>query len=475
MTFNAYKLIKYHLYLLQLENYELGRFWKLVAAKGWFPPKEQRKDLVWTPKVVLLFVSSEVFILLASLIFSFYCSFAQVWQMVIIFFVSVYILNFVFPLFLSVASIIVWPIDFIVKQIIISRAKNKIKGLKNLKIIGIAGSYGKTTMKDFLATVLSAKFNVAATPESVNTPVGIARWVFSELNGSTQIAIVEMGEHYKGDIREICKITPPKIAVVTGINQAHMERMGSLEDIAATILEISEHLTMENLLVVNADDEFLFNYVQNKKLMISFYGLRHPEYVGFYFENVKFDSEKLSWAYEIPGAHLKGELSLLGEYGLGLIVAAQQIIGHLRMPDFDLAAAVAKVKPVIHRLQPLLRPGNILVIDDAYNGNPDGAAEAIKVLSRFPDRRKIYITPGLVETGSSAAEVHRKIGQQLASVADVVILIKNSVTPFIAEGLKSQDKIKWFNSAQEAHSALQTILQPNDVILFQNDWGDQYL
>lgn len=473
MTFDPYKLIKYHLYLLQLENYELGRFWKLLKKKGWFPPMEaQRKDLVWTTKAVLLFVLVEVLILAAGFgiyLAGVYPPFSYPWQDFLTFVVSVYFLDFFTPLFLSIAALIFWPADVVAKRLVVSEAKGHIDRLKNLKVIGISGSYGKTTMKEVLRQVLGLRFKVQATPESVNTPVGIARWILKDVNGETNIAIIEMGEHYRGDIADICDIAAPDIALVTGINEAHMERMGNLQNVAATVFEILGGAKQNALVLLNADDsDITSNYGKH---------LRKDEKLEKFstsaFTSANFDVEKLVW--KVKGVIGEFDIHLLGEYALGDLDAAIKIAKYLGREDIEIKQGIARIRPVEHRLQPILRDHNILVIDDAYNGNSNGAEEAIKVLSRFANRRKIYITPGLVETGSSVANVHRKIGQQLASAADVVILIKNSVTPFIAEGLKSENKIKWFNSAQEAHAALQTILQPNDVILFQNDWGDQYL
>jgi UDP-N-acetylmuramoyl-tripeptide--D-alanyl-D-alanine ligase len=163
--------------------------------------------------------------------------------------------------------------------------------------------------------------------------------------------------------------------------------------------------------------------------------------------------------------------------------AAMQVAALLGVSLEDIKKGIEAIKPVEHRLQPIKSNGNILVIDDAYNGNPDGVKEAIKVLSRFTDRRKVFITPGLVEMGKASNDVHREIGKELMGVADVVVLIKNSVTPWIEQGISEELKansykltaIQWFNTAQEAHQSLSKILQPNDVVVFQNDWGDQYI
>lgn len=443
----------------------------MLFKKGLWPKGELRKNLVWTAKAKALMLMAVGLHLLIIIGLFFLSPIAAV--------IAGLILLIAYCLLLTFAWFLLWPFDFILKWIIIARAKSKIQKLKSkLQIIGIAGSYGKTTMKQALKVVLEQKYQVEATPDSVNTPVGIARWVLNSVDTSAEIIIVEMGEHYKGDIAYLCKITPPDIAVVTGINEAHLERLGSLENTSATILEIAENLDFNKMLLLNADDAYVFEHKQalmNYRAQISFYGRRATELTGFEFSVKKFDQQRLGWEYELPAAHLKGFVPLLGEYALGLVVAVLQVAGYLKA-DVNLPAALEKLQPVEHRLQPIKSAGNILVIDDAYNGNLDGALEAAGVLSRFANRRKIYITPGLVETGEKTAEVHREIGKQLARVADVVILIKNSVTGFIADGIKgSQTQIMWFDTAVKAHQALPEILKPGDVVVFQNDWGDQYL
>lgn len=478
MTFEPYKVMKYHVYLLQLENYELGRFWKLLLARGWFAGTSQRKDLVWTKKATLLFVLNQVLILFFAVFLfrrNYFVNFYFGWVKFFLFFISVYILDFFTPVFLSVANILFWPFDRVAKKGVTNKAKHKINSLSNLKIIGIAGSYGKTTMKEVLGAVLSAQYAVVSTPDSVNTPVGIGRWILNKVDESTQILIVEMGEHYRGDIKEICAITKPDISVVMGVNEAHLERMKTLDSVTATIFEIVSESKPHSLVMLNGDDakvvehykEFVWPDHKVDKFSIS----------NFKFS--RFNPEKLVWEAEAKDFG-KFDINLLGEYALGLVDAAIRIAQSLGMSAENIKAGINKIKPVEHRLQPVKGAGDVLIIDDAYNGNPSGVSEAIKVLSRFPNRRKIYITPGLVEMGKATAQVHRTIGKQLAGVADVVILIKNSVTPFVAEGLqevrgKRQVETIWFDTAQEAHASLAKILKQGDVVLFQNDWGDNYL
>ena len=169
-----------------------------------------------------------------------------------------------------------------------------------------------------------------------------------------------------------------------------------------------------------------------------------------------------------------GFAATLISYVSGILNACVLIAKELGLTEDEIKRGIAKIKPIPHRLQVIENANGVTVIDDSYNGNPAGAVEAIRVLGKFIGRRKIYITPGLVEMGTEAQTVHRKIGEQLSGVADQLILIRNSVTPFIAAGFNNDSNIIWFNSATEAHAGLKEILKSGDVILFQNDWPDNY-
>jgi UDP-N-acetylmuramoyl-tripeptide--D-alanyl-D-alanine ligase len=443
---NPFKIIKYELYLFQLENYEIWRFLRLVFRTWGRPKMPPRKDLVWTLKAKALFVTA--IFLQAAVAWWLTKSFLG-----IVLFAAFF---FVFFAFLVLASVVLRPLDYVLKSWIIFRAKRKIAKFKNLKIVGITGSFGKTTMKAVLAAILSQKFQVLRTPESVNTPVGIARLILKKLIPEIEIFIVEMGAYRRGDIRKLCQITPPDIAVLTGINEAHLERFGNLENTIAAKFEIVENSKPDALAVLNEDNKPVCENC--KKYLAGREAIFYSSAAG------------RGEIYQNP---------FLGEYALGMIRAAVSVGEKLGMQRSEIFAGIGELRPVPHRLEPLKLTGDILAIDDSYNANPDGIREAVKVLSRYQNRRKIYLTPGLVEVGTRACEIHLDLGRNLAKVADLVILIKNSATPRIAQGLKeagfSEDKIIWFESALQAHGSLEKILKAGDVILFQNDWPDNYL
>ena len=466
---------KYQLYLLQLENYELFRYWRLVFKKGLGPKPDQRKTLVWTGKAAVIMGVAEVLTAISSvgavgLLMGWPFGFWGV-LLALAAFACLQAAQF---LFFSVAVLLFMPADYLFKKILVLRARRRLASFPALKVIGIAGSYGKTTMKEILHHVLAARFVVAATPESVNTPVGIARWILKQVSSDTQVLVVEMGEHYRGDVAEICSLAKPDIAVVTGVNEAHLERLKNLETAIETVFEIVSSAKPGAYVLINGDDE---NAKNNYKKFV-WPDHRVESFQKTELADKKFNPDELCWEAGLPELG-RIKTFLLGEYVLGDVSAAVKIGRSLGLSRDEIVQGLAQLRPVPHRLQPIRSAGNVLVIDDAYNGNSAGVAEAIGVLSHFSSRRKLVLTPGLVETGAQAEAVHRQIGQKLAGVADLVMLIKNSVTPFIAQGLKDKqyppEQILWYASAPEAHENLKNVLKPGDVILFQNDWGDQYL
>ena len=478
-------IIKYHLYLLQLENYQYFRFLKVLVKRGFFPPKTgSRHSLVWTTKAKLLMMISFGLhlglVLTIGLIFGMEKNLYGCLVMILIFM----ILSLDYYVWFGGALILIYPIDGLVKQMVVKKAVNKLNKMKNLKVIAIAGSYGKTTMKEVLKSVLQEEFETLAVPDSVNTPVGIARFIDQRVNRDTQVLILEMGEYYEGDIHGLCEMFKPNIGVMTGINESHLERLGDIGATIRTIFELASGIDKEGFLVLNADDsrikENYKKFTNGQELV--FYSSEGSDLTGYRVKNQQFLTDELVNRFELDtGAdHLgKFESKILGEYIIGTVGAAAMVGLRLGMNRDKIEKGVKNISPVKHRLEPIFnREQDILVIDDSYNGNPDGVREAIKLLAKFKDRRKVYLTPGLVETGKKAKEIHLEIGKQLGKTADLVILIENSVTPSIIEGLRlvdfdSKNVIK-FASAKEAHESLGSILKRHDVILFQNDWGDQY-
>ncbi len=463
---NPVRFFYFHLLLLQLEEYDLARFIKAVInTKGIPPRRDFRKPLKFTVKIKLITALNSLLILSVSLYVSkfFNSNHYQIGSLVLFFALGLYFSY----IFLIVINVLLLPIDIFIKEFLIFLAKSKIKKLKKLKVIGVAGSYGKTGMKDLISTILSEKYQVVKTSESVNTPIGIAKTILSQVDEKTQILVVEMGEYYPGDIKNICSIVTPHVGVITGINEAHFERLNSINNSIKTIFEIAQNMKPDGVLLLNVKDKYVKDNYEKfiKKQSVYLYQAKGK---------IEFNEDAPGYIYK------KMFLPILGEYNLDKIDGVIYLAKKLGLTDFEIESGLKKIKTPAHRLQPILNlEKNILIIDDSYNGNPDGVEEAIKTLSKFSKRRKIFITPGLVEMGNKSNEVHQRIGKRLNDVVDLVILVKNSVTPDIGEGLiKSgfkKQNIIWFDSMMEAQSNLINYAKSGDVILFQNDWPDNYV
>ncbi len=471
------RMIRYHFSLLQLENYRLERFWRALGSR-YLPPKSLRQELVWTVKMRAVAALAWIVVLVACLYA--FGNGGSAWA-----FGTLILSIAAFPLPMSLAVIMLSPIDALAKRRRIMRAKAKLALYPGLKVVGITGSYGKTSMKETVAALLAEKYDVLATPDSVNTPLGVAKLIVDRLTEHTDILIVEMGAYRKGDIRDLCAFRAPDIAILTGINEAHLERFGSIENTIAAKFEIIDCAKEGALAVMNADDDAVIraygSHIHKKKAVLYSSSPSSEKADCKPREGTHWSADGLEASFAIRGegdGAYEARVPLLGSYAPGMVAAAIAVAERLGLSHDDIMRGLARLRPVPHRLEPFMASGNVLVIDDSYNGNTHGAREAMRVLARFADRRKIYCTPGLVETGDMVKIIHQALGAQLAKAADLVILIRNSATRHMREGLLAagfeKGNIREFGTAQEAHAALPGILKEGDVILFQNDWPDNY-
>ena len=466
MPYNVFTFLRKLIFIYQSEFYDYQPFLKFAYSKNIFQKVEKRQKVNWTLKVKLLYLFSSF---LFSLIFGF-----MTWKFNDnVFFIKLIFLYFFLclslPLIVVASHIFLLPFDFIAKKIIIKKAQIKLKQHKNhLKIMAVVGSYGKTSTKEFLKNIFAEKYSVLAPSGTKNTPLGFAKFINS-VSVSTEIIIVEIGAFKKGDIKEMCNIIQPDYGVLTGINEQHLERFGSLENIIQAKNEISSYLPKKATLWANTTSkhvkENVFQYAECQVI----------EYQQNNLQKIKYTKEGKQLLTLKNGLTIKTEF--LGEYFTLMVDLCFKIGQKFNISEKQIIKALEKTKAIKHRLEPkYFSENDVLLIDDSFNGNPDGAMSAIKTLSYFKDKHKIYLTPGLVELGSSSEKIHKKIGESLAQNVDEVWLIQNSVTEFILAGLKKYqfNNIRIFSKDIEAHQACKTDLKPGTALLIQNDWTDNY-
>jgi len=486
MKFSPIQIIKYQLYLLQLENYSLQRFQTLFWRRLILPAAPMRQNLAWTAKLKIIAVLATIiqliiFLFIVALMFAHFSTPVVVVVSAVLF----YITSALFGLWAMAAVLIVLPADYLLKQYIISQAKKKLKQHKKLIIVGITGSYGKTTLKEFISEVLSTQYKVLKTEGNKNTPLGIANVILDQLSFDTEVFIIEMGAYQKGDIKQICEIASPDISILTGINESHLERFGTIQNTIATKFEIVQCARPQARVILNSDNDLVLKYYQDyikSDQKVAFYSAYNNKLCDYRVIDKQFLSDSICQTADIMHkSNSVGTIKtmFLGEYVFGDIIAAIMVARILGVSLENIRHGITNLKPINHRLQPIRGQNDILVIDDSYNGSFNGVEEAIFTLSHFKNRRKIYVTPGLVEAAHEARQLHYHIGKILAKTADLVVLIKNSVTIYIEQGLLeagfAKDNIIFFKNATEAHKKIQELTKPGDIVLFQNDWPDNYM
>jgi len=458
-------------YMLQTTEYNIREYLKWLHHTSNFNKVENRKNLKLTKKAILLLTTATI-IWLSILIIASYIAIASNQSHKLIIAISLALLS---PIILSYTIIIPLSlfqitIQKIIEFAIINKAKKAIKNHKALKI-AIAGSYGKTTMREILKTTLSEGKTVAAPPHNHNTPLGISKFT-KTLTGKEEVLIFELGEYYKGDIEKLCKLTTPDIGIITGINEAHLEKFKTLKNTTNTIFELSDNLKNKPL-YINGENALVKT---NAKPIHKIYTRNKIE--NWKIQGIKTTTKGTSFKLITETTTLKLKSKLLGLHQVGPLATAAKIAHELNLSPQQIKAGIAKTKPYNHRLEPKQLQNGAILLDDSYNGNPDGVKAVIEFLTSQKNHRRFYMTPGLVEMGKRTIEVHKKIGKQLAkSKIEKVILIKNSVTPLIEQGLKENNftgEIIWYQNAKTALKAIQNITANKDIILIQNDWPDQY-
>ncbi len=427
------KLLFFWLWLWQLKEYHLGRF------KAHFETQKLKKivSCLWRPKfpkptkkaLAIIFYG---LLLEASILIRF-----PLWLAIIS-----------MPLVIALSFLFFESIAHILKNKILEKAKQKREQFKNLLVIGITGSYGKTSTKEFLATILADKFHpvksceagakqfnrvkVLKTKKHINAEIGIAQTILKELKPEHEIFIAEIGAYKRGKIREVCQILQPKIGILTGINEQHMSTFGSQENIIKAKYELIESLPPDGLAVFNGNNKYCRDLYQ--KTAVAKKLIQAPA-DGFMAENV---------------------------------LMAQSTAEALGMNPEEIARASEKIKSPIQIKKGI---NGLNIIDSTYSANPDGVIAHLEYLKTLPGR-KIIVMPCLIELGQAARQIHQRIGESIAQICDLAIIttqdyfeeIKKAA---IANGMP-EENILFLKKSNQILEKIQTSTNSGDVVLLES-------
>ena len=383
------------------------------------------------------------------------------------------------------------PVEGMINQHYINDAKKKLRSVPDLTVIGVTGSYGKTSVKYYLDTLLKEHFEVLITPESYNTPMGVVKTIRSFLKPSHQIFICEMGARHVGDIKEICDIVHPEHGIITSVGPQHLETFFNMDNIVNTKFELADALPEVGLLFLNGDNEYIRNHSGKYKNKI-FYTtgewakarelesqIEEGEVPQYYQTgDVKLSRTGTEFTVTAPdGEKETFQMRLLGEHNVINVAGAVAVANTLGIPLKQLKVPVRRIQPVAHRMQ-LLERGNYTIIDDAFNSNPVGSRAAVETLKQFEGVR-ILITPGMVELGEKEEEYNYKFGTYAADCCDYILLVGEKHTAPIHKGVLesgfSQERCRVFEKLEDALSFAYSIkAEGHKFILLENDLPDNY-
>lgn len=380
------------------------------------------------------------------------------------------------PLWTALAGLLAWPIEKLISEMYFRDAQQRLRARPDLIKIGITGSYGKTSVKFILGTLLSEKYQTLVTPSSFNTPMGVTKIIRTKLTPAHQVFVAEMGARHVGDIKEMCRLVHPDHGVLTSVGPQHLETFHSIERIKRTKYELMDAVPEGGCCFFPDDGGIcrtLYDQTTKEKRLCS---VRPTPEADVWAEEISVSPQGSSFMLCTRTEKTRCETKLLGEHNIQNILLAATVCLRLDMTLRQIARGISRLTPVEHRLQLIPSPG-VTIIDDAFNSNPRGAEAALNVIRAFPGRR-IIITPGMVELGEEEAAFNRSFGQKMAGAVDVAILVGRRHTQPIRDGLMEagfpEENIHSVASLEEAAALLRQLGRPGDVALFENDLPDNY-
>lgn len=495
---NFVLLTKYYLHMFQLNSYQLKKNWFWIKKNkeevllkisivlislllnlfrggiyasiaimflGIYLSVEKKKakiPLNYTSRIIILLVTLSIFVFIFGII----CHKANL-------LLYLGLINIIIPLLIVICDFIDKPIQIIKNNKYIREAKKIIDSSANLIVIGVTGTYGKTSVKNYLAKILSSKYQVLVTPKNYNTTLGVVKTIRENLKATHQVFICEMGATRIGDIKEICDIVKPQYGIITSIGPQHLSGFGSIDNILKTKFELADSVRETNgTLFVNYSNEYIRKYMNPKDKEIT-YG-EGDSSLNYSVNNIKSSPNGIY--FKVNDEDLEFKTKIIGKHNAINLSGCIAIARALNVPDKDIQMQIRKLENVEHRLN-IIKRGSLTIIDDAYNSNPISSKSALDTLNEF-DGTKILITPGLIELHDQEYKYNFEFGEYAANICDYVYLIGEHARP-IRDGLlnKNYDNTHIFVS-DRPENAMKMVSKLNisgkKIILLENDLPDNY-
>lgn len=435
--------------------------------------EQSKKKLAVTARVKRLIFTILIIYLIPLILFP--CFYGINIGNVVYYYFIIWILIFLNFLIIWIANIINIPVEKQVFYHFRRLATRKLEEMSSLKVVGITGSYGKTSSKNILNDILNVKMIATPSPQNFNTTYGLIRTINEHLDKFSEVFIAEMGAFKIGEIKELCDLVKPKYGILTRIGVAHLESFGSRENIQQGKFELIESLPSDGVAVLNMDDPYQTSYKLKNHCKVIWISINN-EKADIIAKNIKLSH--LGTTFDVyfkkDDKTYSFETKLLGNANIYNILAAIALGSEFGLSIEMLKIGVKKVQPIEHRLE-LKKYGNINIIDDAYNSNPIGSKMALDVLAMMPGK-KVIVTPGMIELGSEQYQYNNEFGGYIADVADYVILIGEEQTKPIYDGLLKKkykkENILILNDVKQAFVEMSKFQDKETYVLLENDLPD---
>lgn len=453
--------LKTQLHIFQLEGYEPLRLLRWWIDHPFTFQATQKKPLVYTFKVKLILAVVAILILFLTISIKFPYN---------LFTVTFFAFE-PFPL-LILSLYLIKPYEIIRRILTIESTRRQVLTHPHLITIGITGSYGKTSTKDFLYSLLTHPHQTLKTPESYNTIFGISKVVALELHKKLNYFICEMGAYKRGEIKELTHMVPPQFAILTAIGSQHLERFKSLKNTTLAKFELVDAVKPQNA-VVCLDNQYIQKHLSLPRYQkVKTYSISNPR-ADYYLSNIKINDKLTSFTLHHDRKQYSFTTHLFGTSNLMNLTGAIAMTLMLKIDPKNIAQAVLNIKSSPHRLE-LKSLGKCTLIDNAFSSNAEGFARIISDLKNMPGK-KALITPGIIELGQDTHSIHKGLGEQASDVFDSIIFIgENHRTKAFAQGVNTENKVSFLPGHSSVWPTINELAKSYDWILLENDLPDNF-
>ncbi len=377
------------------------------------------------------------------------------------------------PLVVSLIVLLFQPLTVFLRNKKIKKAQEKRRKFKDLLVIGITGSYGKTSTKEFLYEILSRKFNVLKTRGHQNSEIGIAQCILKNLNKDHDIFIAEMGAYNKGGIKKLTNIAQPQFGILTGINEQHLATFGSIENTIKAKYEIVNSLPKGGTAILNGNNEIIWGkrketQKNNSHLREILYCSTQNKEADFYADSIIEEKDRIGFKINHSKSQIAFEFNLIGKQNIENLLLAICCAKKIGMSFNEIVDACKKIQNIVGAIKKDRGIKNSFILDSTYSSNPSGVIAHLDYLKKW-EGKKIIIMPCLIELAQSSSQNHRRIGEKIGEVCDLAIITTKDKFQDIKKGAdkKGMRNVIFSENPQDIIERLKLYIKEGDVILLE--------